>query len=334
MGNSITISVIVPVYNVEKYLRRCVNSILNQTYNNLEVILVDDGSPDGCPQMCDEYAQRDSRVTVIHKKNGGLSSARNAALESPLNGDFVTFIDSDDWIEPDTYEYCIKTLKKNAADTIQFNYMTTKKYVTGVKQKKEHIELYKDIEILKYYLKSSFQTGSYSVCRCLFPIKAIGEIRFREGKINEDIDFKYKVLRNTEKMVVTNQVKYMYFQHGETTSSGGLRKRDYDLYDSAEELYKLVMEDKNAKLEELAFYKKARTPFSLLSKISYFGISDKTITKKETIHRLTNELRMNVKLLLKSPMSLSRKILAICFCIDFRLANMLVKVVKTIKAPI
>ena len=98
------ITVIIPVYNVEKYLRRCIDSVLNQIYKHLEVILVDDGSPDGCPMICDEYAQRDSRVTVLHKKNGGLSSARNAALDSPLTGDYVTFVDSDDWIAPDYYE--------------------------------------------------------------------------------------------------------------------------------------------------------------------------------------------------------------------------------------
>lgn len=92
------ISVIIPVYKVEEYLDRCVESILNQTYTNLEILLVDDGSPDNCPRLCDEYALKDARVRVIHKENGGLASARNAGLEK-ANGQFVSFIDSDDWIE-------------------------------------------------------------------------------------------------------------------------------------------------------------------------------------------------------------------------------------------
>ncbi|MDE6992490.1 MAG: glycosyltransferase, partial [Lachnospiraceae bacterium] len=94
------ISVIVPVYNVEKYLDRCVESLLGQTYRRLEIILVDDGSTDGCGAMCDGYAQRDSRVRVIHKRNGGLSDARNAGLAA-ASGSYIGYVDSDDWIEPD-----------------------------------------------------------------------------------------------------------------------------------------------------------------------------------------------------------------------------------------
>lgn len=101
-GNPL-ISVIVPVYKVEAYLDKCVKSILNQTYQNLEIILVDDGSPDNCPAKCDEYAEQDSRVKVIHKTNGGLSSARNAGMEI-AKGDYIGFVDSDDWIAPKMYE--------------------------------------------------------------------------------------------------------------------------------------------------------------------------------------------------------------------------------------
>ncbi len=94
------ISVIVPVYKVEKYLRRCVDSILNQSYTDFELLLIDDGSPDGCPKICDEYARKDSRVRVFHKPNGGLSDARNYGLDR-MQGDYVTFIDSDDYVGPD-----------------------------------------------------------------------------------------------------------------------------------------------------------------------------------------------------------------------------------------
>ena len=94
------ISIIVPVYNAEQYLEKCVNSIINQTYTNLEIILVDDGSPDNCGAICDEYAKKDSRIKVIHKSNGGVSSARNRALEC-LTGEYVAFVDSDDYIHQD-----------------------------------------------------------------------------------------------------------------------------------------------------------------------------------------------------------------------------------------
>ena len=97
------VSIIVPIYNVEKYLHRCVDSIINQSHKDLEIILVDDESPDKCPEMCDEYAKQDSRVKVIHKKNGGLGYARNSGLEI-ATGEYVAFIDSDDYVEPDMVE--------------------------------------------------------------------------------------------------------------------------------------------------------------------------------------------------------------------------------------
>lgn len=327
------VSVIIPVYNVEKYLRRCVDSVLAQTYKNIEVILVNDGSPDRCPQICDEYVESDSRIKVIHKKNGGLSSARNAGLDSST-GDYITFVDSDDWIAPDTYEHSIGMMNVYSADVVQFDYITTKEYTLNTHNEDEVIETYEGLDILRYYLLSTYKTGSYSVCRCLFPRDAIGDVRFREGKINEDIDFKYKVLRNTKKLAVTNLVKYFYYQHGETISSGGLRKKDFDLYDSADELYKLAVVENDTEIEQLALYKKLRTPFSLLSKIAYFGIADDSIDKQKIIKKLTKEHRENAGKLLRSPMTLSRKVLVACFAMNYSLADKLIKMVKKINPPI
>lgn len=111
------ISVIVPVYKAEPYLRRCVDSILGQTYSNLDVILVDDGSPDRCGAICEEYAAKDGRVRVIHKENGGLSDARNAGL-SAMRGEYVTFVDSDDWLEPTALATLYGTMELFRADLV------------------------------------------------------------------------------------------------------------------------------------------------------------------------------------------------------------------------
>lgn len=107
--NKSLVSVIVPVYKVEKYLDKCVESIVEQTYKNLEIILVDDGSPDNCPSMCDSWAQKDSRIKVIHKENGGVSSARNSALDAAA-GDYICFVDSDDFIEPNAVGYMLENI--------------------------------------------------------------------------------------------------------------------------------------------------------------------------------------------------------------------------------
>lgn len=111
------ISIIVPVYNVEKYLERCIESIVNQTYKDIEIILVDDGSPDNCPVICDRYAEKDNRIKVIHKQNGGLINARKSGLEI-AQGDYIGFVDSDDWIEPEMYEYFAQMINKYSPDMV------------------------------------------------------------------------------------------------------------------------------------------------------------------------------------------------------------------------
>ena len=118
--NKPLISVIVPVYKVERYLDECVESIVNQTYHNLEIVLVDDGSPDNCPQMCDDWAKKDERIRVIHKENGGVSSARNAGLDI-CTGDYISFIDSDDWIPSNFEEEMLAKAEKLSLDVVIAN---------------------------------------------------------------------------------------------------------------------------------------------------------------------------------------------------------------------
>ena len=113
------ISVIIPVYNVERYLDECIKSIVNQTYENLEIILVDDGSPDNCPRMCDDWAKKDERIRVIHKENGGLASARNAGMNI-CTGEYISFVDSDDWMELNAYESLLKYFD-DKTDIVKFD---------------------------------------------------------------------------------------------------------------------------------------------------------------------------------------------------------------------
>ena len=318
------VSIIIPVYNVESYLHRCVDSVLKQTYKDIEVILVDDGSPDGCPAICDEYAEQDNRVKVLHKKNGGLSSARNYALDCSLKGDYVAFLDSDDWIENDTLEYCVDLINKYDADIAEYCCEDTRKYIEHAKQPKEIIKVIQGKDILEDFL---IREG-YSVCMSLFKKELLSGLRFREGKINEDGDFKYKVLQRCSKFVLSNQKKYFYFQAGDSISMGGLKRKDFDLYEAADELYKLTSEDENEKIRFLGSVKKHRTAYSLLCKIAYYGVADPSLNKKELVETLTKEHRKNVKILLKSPMSMSRKGLAVLFAMNYHIAELAVKILK------
>lgn len=327
MNNNL-ISVIVPVYNVEKYLSRCVESLINQTYTYLEIILVDDGSQDNSGILCDQYASQDERIKVIHKENGGLSSARNKGLNI-ASGKFISFVDSDDWIAIDMYEYMMRLMSENKADVVQCDLLQT----NGDQQidnKDEKIRIYEDKEICQFYMDFSTKTGSYSVWKFLYKRKLLESIKFREGKINEDIDFNYKVLSRCKRLVVSNQIKYFYYQDGNSLSTGGLKRRDFDLYDAAEALYQLTKNETYGTINYLALVKKARTPFSLLCKIAYYGISDQSIDKKTVVEVLKNQLKKSIFILLFSPIPLSRKILAISFLFTYRGTEFFVKNIKKV----
>lgn len=324
------ISVIIPVYGVEKYLDRCIESVVNQTYKDLEIILVDDGSPDNCPQKCDEWTLRDARIRTVHRENGGLSCARNTGL-SLATGDYITFVDSDDWIAKDIYEYCIRLFEKHKeANVVQFDIRLTDRSDISEKQPVEDIHLYNRKEILNYYLESSTRkSGGFSVCRCLFEVSTAKRYRFREGKINEDIDYKYKVLRDCQQWVVTNRIGYFYWQEGDSISSGKLKARDFQLYEAAEELYKMTQQETYGNIAFLGRVKKARTAFSLLSRIAISGVGDKTLNEKEIVKQLVSEHRENLMTLLKAPLPLSRKVLSVMFAVNFTMTRSLLSFVKS-----
>lgn len=321
------ISVIIPVYGVEKYLDRCVQSIVNQSYKNLEIILVDDGSPDNCPKMCDEWALRDARIRTVHRENGGQSCARNTGL-SIASGDYVTFVDSDDWIALYTYEYCMKLIEQyEGADVVQFDVMLTSQYPANTVEEKEVINVYEGKDILEYYMESSTrESGGFSVCRCLFEAPTAKRYLFREGKINEDLDYKFKVLRDCKKWVVSNQVKYFYWQEGNSTSSGKLKPRALQLYEAAEELNKLCQQETYGKIAYLGKIKLARTPFSLLSRIAIWGVE--SMDEKEIIQKLLKEHRKALPVLLGAPIPLSRKVLSVMFAVSFPFSKWLLSKFK------
>ena len=181
------ISVIVPVYNVEKYLNRCVQSIVDQTYKNLEIILVDDGSPDHCPQMCDAWAKKDSRIQVIHKKNAGVSSARNAGLDA-ATGDFIGFVDGDDILFSDFYKTLVLQAQENNADVsacafcfFRDDYSETTQSSCYIHKQKN----YSSSELLKEYFATC--KGEWvSLCNKIFRSFLFSGLRFPNGRVFED----------------------------------------------------------------------------------------------------------------------------------------------------
>ena len=202
------ISVIVPVYNVEKYLKRCIDSILNQTYKNLEIILVDDGSPDDCGKICDDYAQKDSRVKVIHQENAGLSMARNAGLDI-AKGEFIAFVDSDDYIHPQMYEILYKFIESNKADVVFSNY----KHIV------EPDFNYKNIEQInqKIYHKNEIvdvccteKSKIMVAWNKLYRKEIFDRVRYPKGILCEDSHVLLDILGLCEKIVYIEEELYYY----------------------------------------------------------------------------------------------------------------------------
>lgn len=328
------ISIVVPVYNVEEYLSRCVNSIINQTYENLEIILVNDGSTDNSGYICNALKTKDNRIKVIHKRNGGLSSARNAGI-SVATGKYLTFVDSDDWISLDIYEHCIELFISEEYDVVDFNCVTVKEN----KPNKLSNEAYalekvngKENILYSYLLRGQTKKVPFSVCRKVYKRDLFNKITFPEGKINEDIVTNYKILAKCKKIVYTSKIGYFYYQESESLTRGGLKRRDFDLLHASKELVLLAKNENYKDIKYLASIKLARSYFSLLSKIAYFGVDDEAIDKKKLIKDLTKKLRESLLLLIKSPMPLNRKIIATILSVNINLMSIPLKLYKKIKS--
>lgn len=326
------ISVIVPVYKVEKYLDRCVNSLLNQTYTNIEILLVDDGSPDSCPELCDKYANLYPNVKVVHKPNGGLSSARNEGIKNST-GDYIAFVDSDDWVANDTYEYMIKNIQKYNADLADIMIAQVHNITDRIEQKDEKIDIYNGSEILEHYLYRGLNEKNgapYSVCRKLYHRKLFCEdtSQFVEGIVNEDICFNYRILQKCNKIVVSNLKKYYYYQGNESITTGKCKKRDLDLLKVSDELVELSKQSQNSRIIELAKMKQARSDFSILARIAVAGIDNSIDNSQELIKQLRIKLRKNLLLISRSPMPVSRKILSVAFSFNYWLSCKLLRMFK------
>ena len=250
------ISVIVPIYNVEKYICKCVDSLINQTYKNLEIILVDDGSPDNCPQICDEYSEKDNRIKVVHKKNGGLSVARNAGMKM-ATGEYISFIDSDDYVSYDFIETLYNVaVKQNSeiveCDLLKFNEDKPVDYKNDC-----------NLEITTYETEMGLsmliaEKGFHQhVWNKLYKADIALKIYFKKGKINEDEFWTYQIFGQAKRISKINKVMYYYLQR-----SGSIMGNSYNLgrLDALE-----------AKEQRQVYIEKNFLNLSLQSKIDFFA---------------------------------------------------------------
>ena len=233
------VSIIVPIYNIEEYVGRCIESIINQTYTNLEIILVDDGSLDSSPIICDEYGVKDKRIKTIHKLNGGLSDARNAGLDI-ATGDYITFIDGDDWYDKNAIEKLVNEAIGGELQIANMGMFST----NGDLDNAINLPLKKALDNSDSFIRKVCDgLSDVSVCSKLFSINVINGTRFIKGRLNEDFLFLCSILLERDVCVRTIEYcGYYYLRRPNSITHNPNRQSVLDAIDNCNELYERAIE--------------------------------------------------------------------------------------------
>ena len=317
------ISVIVPIYNVEKYLKKSLDSLLGQTYQNLEIILVDDGSTDGCPKICDDYQKSDSRVQVIHKKNGGLSDARNAGFEK-ATGEYIAFFDSDDYLKEDAMERLITAIEMVDADMAVCNFETVTPEGIIIPERNKH-QVIKD-EVIE---------GREAICRLcgpnyeyyvtawnrLYKKEVVEGTLFPKGKIHEDEFTAHLFYAKAKRIACVEYAAYCYVVREDSIMTKKYSKRNLDYFEALSNRIRYCIEQRidevvlpfvNWMLKDLAL------AYGKLD-FSEEGCADKYKYCKEQYFKLRRNVKIGYRLSLKNT------ILTMLLRISPALANKVVK---------
>lgn len=304
------VSIVVPIYKVEKYLARCVNSLTSQTYKNIEIILVDDGSPDNCPKMCDEYAKNDKRIKVIHKKNGGLSDARNVGL-GLSRGEYIAFVDSDDYVSTNFIEVLLDTCYKNGADISCCNFYRVSNGRDTTAQKHMSSKNFTNVEAIRdIFLANSLceiMTWNKLYRTSLFKDN---DIKFPVGKVHEDNFTTYKLLYYANKIIFVNQPLYYYLQRDDSIMGQTFNKNRLavlDMFSEAEAFFKYHKLDLHQELQSSQL-------LAILALYNDFLLND--THDKATRYILNSELKKLRPVIWNSLISKKHKLLYILICIN------------------
>lgn len=286
------ISVIIPVYNVEKYLDKCINSIVSQTYQDTEIILVNDGSTDSSVKICEAWKKKDKRIRIVNKENGGLADARNTGLEV-AKGEYVAFVDSDDYIENDMFELLYRELKEDESDIVicGINYVTDKEVIKisclqekTIYEKERHIELYLSTNIF-----------NASACNKLYKMELFENIRFPKGKKFEDMAIMPFLFDKAKRVSHIGVAKYNYIYRKGSITKSPFSKKDFDLIEIEYEIANYFR--MRQKLYDYAYR-------NII--FSYFACIDKIIA-----HQCEKEFNSELKICAKNIKSQAGKIM---FC--------------------
>ena len=317
------VSIIIPVYKTEKYLRRCLNSIWTQDYIDLEIILVDDGSPDRSGELCDELAKLDNRIKVIHKTNGGLSSARNVGIEM-AKGEYICFVDSDDYIEKDYISTLYKLMYKYNAELAKVDYIETTDDDYSVRQEVTQEVVFENEEIEEAYLKLRVD----SACVFLYKKSLVGNTRFLEGKTSEDIPFNFEIFQKAKRMVYLPAKKYYYWHNPESISNGPLDPNMFNYLNFRRDIYEHYTDKGNDELIKKAESLYARAAMGLMARMALYGISDRLVESECKAYFRKTFSDHSKSFYSDSNTALSRKVLAFIVFNMYPVAKLMGRFIK------
>lgn len=305
------ISIIVPIYNVEKYLHKCVDSLIGQTLKDIEIILVDDGSTDKSGEICDEYRLKDNRIKVIHKKNGGLSDARNAGIDI-AKGDYITFLDSDDWIELNMYEKLYKYIKQENADIAQCSYQEVYNEEVNNENAKEEIKIMSGKESL-YNFSGKNHGKTVVAWNKLYRIELFNDIRFPKDKYHEDEFTTYKLLYKANKIVDCSLPLVYYRQREGSIMNSKFNIKRLDALEAFNERLEFYKEKNLKELQQITL-----SQILSYTNLFYIKIKDSDIENKgEILKVLRQRIKKDYILFMKNKyVSLKQKILLTIFVLN------------------
>lgn len=291
------VSVIVTVYNIEKYISRCIESIINQTYNKMEILLVDDGSKDSSGTICDLYAKKDKRIRVIHKVNGGISSARNAAL-NVASGDYILFVDGDDWVHTEILSTVVPLIDKYNADIVSFDYCIVDQTVNERKITCNIKGVFSSDKI-NYYISHLFKADSLEqpLWNKLYKRELFQNISFPESQLYEDMYTNLQILENCGTFVKCDAIGYYYNHEGTSITRSSFKKNNLDLLKVCEQITREIKKYDDERLINLCYALTAKSEVSILIRLASGPKGD----NKEVIKDLRNRIRSEKKYLKYGP---------------------------------
>ena len=316
------VSVIIPVYNVEKYIKPCIESIINQTYKNLEIILVDDGSTDSSGLICDEYSERDNRIKVIHQKNRGLSGARNSGIEI-AKGEFLSFVDSDDFLDLRFFKEMMQKAEKEKSDIA----------LCGVTYCNENGEFISEDIIDKHTVIMGLDQLKLLLCdnkkysttawAKIYRKNLWDQIRYPEGKYHEDVYTTYKVVDKSHRSSIIAKPYYWYRQITGSITHSKFNLKHLDSVEATKERAEYMVEN-HPYLKKYAFSTVAYSSIKILEKMIQDNISDKVIEQQ-----LKQNVKKNIWYLLQiKTYSISTKLFGICTAFSVSATKRLYKILR------